>query len=188
MFADLTRAVRRYLRDSRAGATAYTAVGVTVMTLAGTALIVDHDHLVSQRDLLQSAADAASLSAMLELEGLPEATTDADARTRLLAVARKYAVLNVLGNTNDPDLTAADIRVTLIDMDREEGTVAVAVEADIGKTLMSEWLLGYSGPGSVVRKSGVEEFKNPVEVVLAIDISRVDGEGSRWWGAARSVS
>ena len=171
MFADLTRAVRRYLRDSRAGATAYTAVGVTVMTLAGTALIVDHDHLVGQRDLLQSAADAASLSAMLELEGLPEATTDADARTRLLAVARKYAVLNVLGNTNDPDLTAADIRVTLLDMDREEGTVAVAVEADIGKTLMSEWLLGYSGPGSVVRKSGVEQFKNPVEVVLAIDIS-----------------
>lgn len=171
MFRDPTRAVRRFLRDSRAGATAYTAVGIAIMTVGGAALIVDHNHLVSQRDLLRSAADAASLSATLELKGLPEATTDADARARLLAVARKYAVLNVLGNTNDPDLTGSDIGVALLDVDREEGKVAVAVEADIGETLMSGRFLGNSGPGAMVRKSGTKKFRNPVEVVLAIDVS-----------------
>lgn len=177
MFRDLIRAVRRFLRDSRAGATAYTAIGIAIMTIGGTALIVDHNHLVGQRDLLQGAADAASLSATLELEGLPEATTDADARARLLAVARKYAVLNVLGNTNDPDLRAADIAVTLVDMNREEGTVAMSVEADIGETLMSGRFLGNSGPGRIARKSGVQEIENPVEVVLAIDISGSMGDG-----------
>ena len=171
MFRDSTSAVRRLLRDSRAGATAYTAIGIAIMTMGGAALIVDHNHLVGQRDLLQSAADAASLSATLELEGLPEATTDADARARLLAVARKYAVLNVLGNANDPDLTATDIAVTLVDMNREEGTVAMSVEADIGETLMSGRFFGNPGLGRIARKSGVQEIENPVEVVLAIDIS-----------------
>ncbi len=171
MLPDLTSAVRRYFRDSRAGATALTAVGITMMSLGGAALIVDHNHIVSQRDLLQGAADAASLSATLELGAIPGTMTDADARTRLLAVASKYAVLNVLGNTNDPDLTAADITVTIVDMDREEGTVAVSVAADIGGTLMSGRILGYSGPGTIATKSGVERIENSVEVVLAIDYS-----------------
>ena len=105
------------------------------------------------------------------VEGLPDTATDAEARARLLAVARKYAVLNVLGNTNDPDLTDADIAVTVVDMNRDEGTVAVSVEADIGETLMSARFLGNSGPGRIARNSGVETIVNPLEVVLAIDIS-----------------
>lgn len=183
MFRDFTRAVRRFLVDSRAGATAYSAVAITIMTAGGVALIVDHNQLVGQRDLLQSAADAASMSATLELGGLPRTMPDSEVREHLLSVARKYAVLNVLGNVNDPDLEAEDIGLTL-DIDRQAGIVGATVQADIGKTAMSERFLGYSGPGAVARESGVESVGNAVEVVLAIDISasmQNDLNGSRAW-------
>lgn len=170
MFRDFTRAVRRFLTDSRAAATAYAAVGISIMTVGGTALIVDHNQLVGQRDLLQSAADAASMSATLELSGLPRSMSDADVEEHLLAIARKYAVLNVLGNTNDPDLKAEDIGVTL-DIDRGTGTVGASVRANIGQPLMSDKLFGNSEPRTIARKSAVESVKNPVEVVLAIDTS-----------------
>ena len=171
MFQDFTRAVRRFLGDSRAGATAYAAVGITVMTVGAAALIVDHNQLVGQRDLLQSAADAASMSATLELSALPRSMTDAEVQEQLMSVARKYAVLNVLENVNDAQLRPEDIAVTL-DIDRDAGTVGATVQANIGHTVMSERLFGYSGPGTVARKSGVESVSNPVEVVLAIDISQ----------------
>lgn len=140
------------------------------MTVVGTALIVDHNQLVGRRDLLQGAADAAAMSATLELSELPRSMSDDDVRERLLPVARKYAVLNVLGNVNDPDLKAEDIAVTL-DIDRGAGTVGASVEADIVHTVMSDRILGYSGPGRVARKSGIESVGNAVEVVLAIDTS-----------------
>lgn len=171
MFRDSIRPVRRFLRDRRAAATAYVAIGVVIMTLGGTAVIVDHDRLVGQRDLLQSAADAVSMSATLELSGLPSSMSDGDVEERLMAVARKYAVLNVLGNTYDPDLQAGDISVTL-DIDRTAGTVGASVRANIGRTAMSQRLFGNSGPGPIARESGVESVRNAVEVVLAIDISR----------------
>lgn len=170
MIIDFARAAGRFLRDNRAGATAYSAVGIVIMTVGGTALIVDHNRLVDRRDLLQSAADAASMSATLELGQLPGSMSDSDMRERLMSVARKYAVLNVLENVGDPDLEPADIEVTL-DIDQRAGTVGASVQADIVDTVMSHWILGYSGPGRVVRKSGVESVGNPVEVVLAIDTS-----------------
>ncbi len=144
MFRNSTRPVRRFLRDRRAAATAYVAIGVVIMTVGGTAVIVDHDRLVDRRDLLKSAADAVSMSATLELSGLPSSMSDGDVEERLMAVARKYAVLNVLGNTNDPDLEAGDISVTL-DIDRTAGTVGASVQADIGRTAISERLFGYVG-------------------------------------------
>lgn len=174
MFQDFTRPLRRFFIDSRAGATAYSAVAIALMTVGGAALIVDHNQLVGQRDLLQSAADAASMSATLELGGLPRSMPDSEVEERLLSVARKYAVLNVLGNTNDPDLEAENIGLTL-DIDRAAGTVGATVQADIAQTVMSERLFGYSGPGTIARKSGVESVSNPVEVVLAIDISQSMG-------------
>lgn len=184
MFRNSTRPVRRFLRDRRAAATAYVAIGVVIMTVGGAAVIVDHDRLVDRRDLLKSAADAVSMSATLELSGLPSSMSDGDVEERLMAVARKYAVLNVLGNTNDPDLEAGDISVTL-DIDRTAGTVGASVQADIGRTAISERLFGYSGPGPVARESAVESVRNAVEVVLAIDISASmrDGlDGSPAWG------
>lgn len=170
MFRDFAGAARRFLLDGRGGATAYAAVGITIMTVGGTALIVDHNLLVGQRDVLQSAADAASMSATLRLNGLPRSMSDSEVQEQLLSAARKYAVLNVLENVNDPNLKAGDIGVTL-DIDRGAGTVDAAVQADIGQTAMSEWFFGYPGPGTIARKSGVESVSNAVEVVLAIDVS-----------------
>ena len=171
MTQDFTRPIRRFFADSRAGATAYSAVAIALMTVGGAALIVDHNQLVGQRDLLQSAADAASMSATLELGGLPRSMPDTEVEDRLLSVARKYAVLNVLGNANDPDLRAENIGLTL-DIDRAAGVVGATVRADIAQNLMSQRLFGQSGPGAIARKSAVESLSNPVEVVLAIDISQ----------------
>lgn len=160
----------RFLAETRAGATTFTAVGITIMIVGCAALIIDHDHLVGQRDLLKSAADAASMAATLELSDLPRGLSDQETESRLLAVARKYAVLNVLGNVDDLDLEPEDIDVT-IDVDRAAGTVSAAVQADIGGTLMASWLFDYLGPGSITTRSGVESVGSGVEVVLAIDVS-----------------
>ena len=160
----------RFLADTRAGATTFVAVGITIMIVGCAALIIDHDHLVGQRDLLKSAADAASMAATLELPELPRTLSDADTESRLLAVARKYAVLNVLGNVDDPDLEPDDI-VVVLDVDRAAGTVSATVQADIGETLMASWLFDYLGPGTITTRSGVESAGSAVEVVLAIDIS-----------------
>ena len=57
----------RFLRNTRGGATAITAVAVTIMSVAGAALVTDHLWLVDQRDTLKAAADAAGVAATLEL-------------------------------------------------------------------------------------------------------------------------
>ena len=97
MFRNSTRPVRRFLRDRRAAATAYVAIGVVIMTVGGAAVIVDHDRLVDRRDLLKSAADAVSMSATLELSGLPSSMSDGDVEERLpvihalhTAIARRF--------------------------------------------------------------------------------------------------
>lgn len=161
----------RFLRDTRGGATSIAAVAVTIMTMGGAALIIDHNHLVGQRDILKSASDAASLAATLELNKLPDTLDDDEVRDRILPIARKYATLNVLGNVSDPDITADNVSIAF-DINRGLGIVGATVEADTGKTLMSSWLYGYFGPGTVSIESGVETSETTVEVVLAIDISK----------------
>ena len=160
----------RFLRDGHGGATTIVAVGVTVMTLGGAALIIDHNHLVAQRDILKSAADAASMAATLELNQLPDTLTEDQVRDRVLAAAHKYGVLNVLGNIADPDLTADDVEVTF-DIDRGLRIVSSLIEARTGSTLASGWLYGYFGPGAISVRSGVEAVETTVELVLAIDLS-----------------
>ena len=66
--SDAGRTLRRFLHETRAGATAIAAVAVTVMTVGASALIIDHVWLVDQRDVLKSAADAAAVAATLEME------------------------------------------------------------------------------------------------------------------------
>ena len=160
----------RFLRDTRGGATSIAAVAVTIMTMGGAALIIDHNHLVGQRDILKSASDAASLAATLELNKLPDTLDDDEVRDRILPIARKYATLNVLGNVSDPDITADNVSIAF-NINRGLGIVGATVEADTGKTVMSSWLYGYFGPGTVSIESGVETSETTVEVVLAIDIS-----------------
>ena len=87
-----------FFRETRAGATAITAAAVTVMSLFGTALIVDHVWLVDQRDMLKSAADAAAVAATLKLQELPGSMSDEDVRAELQAVAERYIRFNLAEN------------------------------------------------------------------------------------------
>ena len=168
---------RRFLRDVRGGATAIVAAAVTVMTLGGTALIGDHLWLVDQRDTLKSAADSASIAATLEIDRQlsdDPSVSDADLKTTLDSVAKRYVLLNLAHLSAERLKQAKDTLTVTLDIDREERAVGVAASADLGGTLFSRSLplLGsYKGPEASVAKSGVESNPSPVEVVLAIDIS-----------------
>lgn len=81
MFHTIAAIGGRFLRDARGGVAGICAAGIILMTLGGTALIIDHNHLVGQRDILKSAADAASLAATLRLNQQPGTLSDDDMRT-----------------------------------------------------------------------------------------------------------
>ena len=169
----------RFLRGRRGGATGFAAAAVVMMLLGGGALISDHVWLVGKRDLLQSAAAAASVATTQKLATLPGSLTDAEVHTALLPVAERYARLNVLANVNqelDPD----DVTVTLA-VDRDAGIVEVRVSADIGDTLLSKWLYDYGGPGDMEARAGAEYEAVPAEVALALDVT---GSTMRTYGGS----
>ena len=171
--------VFRFLRGRRGGATGFAAAAVVMMLLGGGALISDHVWLVGKRDLLQSAAAAASVATTQKLATLPGSLTDAEVHAELLPVAERYARLNVLANVNqelDPD----DVAVTLT-VDRDAGIVEVRVSADIGDTLLSKWLYDYGGPGDMEARAGAEYEAVPAEVVLALDVT---GSTRRTYGGS----
>ena len=168
---------RRFLRDVRGGATAIVAAAVTVMTVGGTALIGDHLWLVDQRDTLKSAAAAASVAATLEIDRQladDSSVSDADLKTALETVAKRYVLFNFGHLAPDRLKQAKDTLKVTLDIDRDERTVGVTASADLGGTLFSRSLPllgGYEGPEATVAKAGVESEPSPVEVVLAIDVS-----------------
>ena len=171
-----------FLRSTRAGATAYVAAAVAVMTVLGGALITDHVWLIDKRDLLKNAATAASLTATAELGRLPKSMADADVETHLKKVVHNYVWINVRANTRS-DLKPEDVVVTL-DIDRGAGVVNAAVEADVGETLFS---FLYPGPKTVRQATAAEQRFQPAEVVLAIDVSGsmvMDVDGG-WGGRSR---
>ena len=139
------------------------------MAMACVGLIIDHNWLVAQRDLLKSASDAAAVAATLRLEQLPETTSDDAVRVRLEPVARRYAHLNLSANVRSQELRPEDVGLTLA-VDRRAGTVDVALEADIGSVLAG-WLHDYSGPARMRKHAGVERATVPVAVALALDTS-----------------
>ena len=173
--------VRRFLRDTRAGATAIASAAVTVMTVGGAALIIDHVWLVDQRDVLKTAAEAASLAATLDIDRQLAARpkiSDADLKAALEPLAKRYVLVNLAHLPADRLDTAKqsldkDGAITLT-LDRAQRTVSVKVKADLGGTLFSRNLplLGnYEGPEATIVKAGVQSETTPIEVVLAIDIS-----------------
>lgn len=177
----LTVAVR-FLREHRGGATGFAAAAVVMMMLGGAALISDHVWLVGKRDLLQSAADAASVATTQRLATLPGSMTDAEVHADLLPVAERYARINVLANVAK-ELEPEDVEVVLA-VDRGAGTVDVRVIADIGDTLLAKWLYDYGGPGDMQARAGAEHARSPAEVVLALDTTlstnrRYAGSGKR---------
>lgn len=167
----------RFLRGRRGGATGFAAAAVVMMLLGGGALISDHVWLVGKRDLLQSAAAAASVATTQRLATLPGSMTDAEVHAELLPVAERYARLNVLANVGK-ELVPDDVTVVLA-VDRDTGTVDVRVSADIGDTLLSKWLYDYGGPGDMAAHAGAEYEAVPAEVVLAIDTT---GSTARRYG------
>ena len=170
-------ALRRFLRQTRAG-TGITAAAVTVMTVGGGALVVDHVWLYDQRDVLKTAAEAASMAATLEIDrqlSVNPGMSDADLENVLKPVAKRYLLLN-LGHLPPQRFRQAKRSLDLVrlEFDRAERTVEVVAEADLGGTLFSRNLplLGnYEGPEAVQAKAVVKNEKPPVEVVLAIDFS-----------------
>ena len=171
--------VMRFIREARAGATAVTAAAVTVMTVFGAALIVDHVWLVDQRDLLKTAANAASIAATLELRELPRSQSDAEVKRVLQATAERYVRFNLAANlAKELHDRMRDTLVVSIDVNRALGTVGVAAKSDLGGTLLSRWVLDYSGPkDGIAVKSGAEASISTTEVVLVLDVtgSMLDG-------------
>lgn len=165
--------VMRFIRGTRAGATAVTAAAVTVMTVFGAALIVDHVWLVDQRDRLKTAANAASVAATLELRRQPDAKSDEDVNRELQAVSERYVRFNLAANLAES--SEARMRETLvvsIDVDRGQGTVGVSARADLGGTLLSRWFFDYSGPADGISvESGAEGSIGATEIVLVIDVT-----------------
>ena len=180
--AQMKVTVRHFLRDTCAGATAIAAVAVTVMAVGGAALIVDHTWLVDQRDVLKSATDAAAVAATLEMNrqlDLDPGISDDDLEPRLKGVARRYVMLNFQHLPPDRLATAVRTLKVVVTPRRSQRNVDVEATADLGGTLLSRSLalLGnYKGPEDGMRtESRAENVNNPVEVVLAIDISQSMG-------------
>ena len=161
--------VYRFLRETRAGATAIAAAAVTMMTLGAAALIVDHVWLVHQRDLLKSAADAAAIAATLELQEFFGTMSDTEAGEKLKPVAERYVRFNLAGNLPEAsrEKMLGTLKVT-VDVDQSLGSIDVTATAE-GGTLLSKSLLAYSGPGEILAHSGVEGSLGATEIVLAID-------------------
>ena len=168
---------RCFLRSTRAGATAFAAAAVTVMSVGAAALIIDHLWLVDQRDTLKGAANSASIAATLEMNRMLEADstlTDAALKTDLEGVAQRYIELN-LTHLPDARLTRAkDTLVVTLTVNRAESRVEVGAEADLGGTVFSRALplLGnYAGPATTSATATVECAGSAVEVALALDVT-----------------
>ena len=162
--------VYRFLRETRAGATAIAAAAVTMMTLGGAALIVDHVWLVDQRDLLKSATDAAAIAATLKLQDLVGTMSAEEAGDALNPLAERYVRFNLAANL--PEASRSKMENTLevkVTVGESLDSIDVNAKADLGGTLLSKWLLAYSGPGKIPAHSGVEGSLGATEIVLAID-------------------
>ncbi len=160
-----------FLRATHAGATAF-AAAITLMTLGAGALIVDHSWLVSQRDLLKSAADAGAVAATKELQELPQSMSDADVDAHLRPVAERYVRLNLAENLGEAARQKmSETLAVSLDIDRDRGSVGVDARADLGGTLLSKWVLNHSGPERVRVDSGAEASLGATEIVLVIDVT-----------------
>ena len=170
--------IGRFLRGTRAGATALVAATVTVMTLGGLALITDHLWLVDQRDTLKSASDAAGIAATLEMArllGQNSGISDSQLEDALQKVAKRYVQINLSHLPADRLARATSTLVVEVRPDRGQRTVDVAAEADLGGTLLSKHisLLSDAAEMPAIRVRAVaEQIVHPIEVVLAIDISQ----------------
>ena len=183
-----------YLREQHGAGTSLMAALLAVVTVGGAALVGDHVWLIDQRDTLKKASDAAAIAAT---HGMKEALTDdpnisdADLTAALQPVARAYVLANLLHLSDERHQTAVDTLAIEVRPDRSQGTVDVIAQADLGGFLFSSMLPFLSGVErieSMKTEARVESVTNPIEVVLAIDVSgsmdrALDGGyASTWYG------
>ena len=168
-------AMRGFVRDTRAGATAIAAAAMTVMTVGGAALIGDHAWLIDQRDVMKTAADAAGIATTLEMTRLAgRARTDEELEAELKPVAERYILINLEHLSPERFEAAKESLEITLDIDRDENAVDVTVAADLGGTLLSRHLAlagNYKGPERVLAKTGTECSGGIIEVVLALDVT-----------------
>ena len=163
--------------DTRAGATAIVAVAVTVMTVGAAALITDHVAVVDQRDTLKAASSSAAIAATQAMHRVLEddrEINDEDLKAVLVQVVQDYVAINLRHLPKDRYERAIKTLVVDVQPNRGQGTVGVSATADLGGFLFAGRLplLGGVKPIETVSvMSRVEGTTNPVEVVLAIDIS-----------------
>ena len=172
----VSRALRRFARDTRAAAGIAAAL-LTLGTVAGAALIVDHVWLYDQRDVLKTAAEAASIAATIDIDrqlAKNPRINDPDLEAALLPVAEGYVLVNLAHLSSERYKRAKDSLEVDLDLKRAQRIVTVTAKADLGGTLFSRNLPlfgGYEGPKTITVKAGVESESTPIEVVLAIDVS-----------------
>lgn len=159
-----------FLRSTRAGATAITAAGVTLMTVMGTAIIVDHSWLVGKRDILKAASDAGAVAATIRLRELPKTLNDETLLPILQEVAERYVWINLASNLPDETFEKEDVVVTLT-VDRPKGIVNANIVAPIGKPLLAK-IVNYFGPEQLSVNSGAKVDVGAVWAVLALDSSQ----------------
>ena len=167
----------RFVRNTRAGATAIAAAAVVVITVGASALVTDHKWLIDQRDVLKSAADAAGVATTLEMTRIVDAQpqiSDADLEAALEPVARRYVELNLRHLSRERYDQAIATLVVEIALRRLQRTVDVSAQADLGGTLLSRHMPMFDSAADsqqVRAVTRIESVTNPIEVVLAIDIS-----------------
>ena len=169
-----------FIRSTRAGATALVAVLATIMTIGAATVLTEHKRLINYRDVTKAAASAASVAATRELNSIPAEWNDTQVEQHLLSMSRKWAVLNVLNSPYGTDLDPSDVGVSL-QVDRAAGTVSVTVETG-GYDMIMGKMFGVDQAGKHRSISGAERVREPVDVVLALDISSSMGhmmDGSR---------
>ena len=139
--------------------------------------MIDHVWLVDQRDTLKAASNAAAVAATQEmnrvLAGNPDIGDD-DLQAALKPVAEAYALANLLHLSGARLTRAKATLVVEVEPDRSQNTVDVNVQADLGGFLLAgrlPFLSGVDQIDSMTVAARVESVTNPIEVVLAIDVS-----------------
>lgn len=161
--------------DTRAAATALTAVVITIMTLGAGAVVTDHVALVNNRDTLNAAAGAASIAAAQHMATLPPDTSDEALVPLLKDTARAYILGNLLHLPPDRYKTARDSMQIGIEPDRDNGTVSITVTADLGGAPVSRNIPLFDSAAARAHSKGSGGVKCEgiaLELVLALDVSR----------------
>ena len=166
-----------FVRGERGGATALAAAALTVMTVGGSALTIDHLWLVDQRDTLKRAANAAGVAATSELNNQLQNdsnVSDAALLAVLQEVAERYLRMNLEHLPKDRLDQAQATLVVTVTLNRDGRSVNVTAQADLGGFILGgrlPFLADAKGPAKVRAESRTDTLTSPVEVVLAIDVS-----------------